>query len=300
MRRFENEDCLDFLATLEDNSVDLVITDPPYFGIVKNDWDNQWKSEEEYLQWCKMWTEECFRVLKPNRCFYVWGTTKTDTFLRYKLDVLNQIEDAHYQNWIIWHYDWGGRTKKTYARKHEDLLMYSKGKDFLFNADDVRIERAVKTNMNLQRKIGLLRKRLDGKSFSEKDIHSWKKYNYDKLPEDTQALTDILSELETKNSKFEKGKIPTDVWMKNNHTTSKEYAGWHPTQKPLVLLDRVIKGNTNEGDVVLDIFNGSGSTMIAAEKSNRVFWGCELDDGYYSKAIDRAIELTEEKNERKN
>ena len=293
----KNTDCLDLLSSLEDDSVDLICVDPPYFEIVKNEWDNQWSSEEEYLDWCERWTTECFRVLKPNRCFYVWGTTKTDTFIKYKLNVLNQIGSAHYHNWIIWHYDWGGRTKKTYARKHEDLLMYSKGKEFLFNADDVRVERAVKTNMNLQRKMNLLRKKIAGTPFSEKDTHSWKKYNFEKLLEEESALETTLAELEAKNSKFEKGKIPTDVWQKNNHTTSAEYAGWHPTQKPLVLLERIIKGNSNEGDLVLDCFSGSGSTMIAAQNTNRKFIGCELDEEYYEKSLERFKKLTQlEKN----
>ena len=235
----QNKDCLGFLRELEDDSIDMVVVDPPYFQIVKNSWDNQWASEQEYLDWCDKWTRECFRVLKPGRCFYVWGTTKTDTFLRYKLDVLNRVTDAYYQNWIIWHYDWGGRTKKTFARKHEDLLMYSKGKEFLFNADDVRIP--YKTKKNVRKGA-------------------------------------------TNNPK---GKIPTDVWEKNNHTTSKEYAGWHPTQKPIVLLERVIKANTNEGDVVLDCFSGSGSTMIAAAKCGRSFLGSELDTEYCDKSLKR-------------
>ena len=46
----QNKDCLDFLSELEDDTVDLVVTDPPYFQIVKNEWDNQWSSEEEYLE----------------------------------------------------------------------------------------------------------------------------------------------------------------------------------------------------------------------------------------------------------
>ena len=172
--RLENEPCLEFLKSIEDNSVALINVDPPYFKIVKNDWDNQWKTEDEYLNWCREWTEECFRVLKPNGCFYVWGTTKTDTFLRYKLEVLNKIQGAHYQNWIIWHYDWGGRTKKTFARKHEDLLMYSKGETFLFNADAVRQERAVNVNMALQRKIKLLEKKIKNPDevFTDKDQSS--------------------------------------------------------------------------------------------------------------------------------
>jgi len=286
---YENKDCLEFLKSLDDESVDLVIVDPPYFEIIKDDWDNQWNSEQEYLDWCMEWTTECFRVLKPGRCFYVWGTTKEDTFLRYKLDVLNKQKNAHYQNWIIWHYDWGGRTKKNFARKHEDLLMYSKGKEFLFNADDVLEERAVKTNMGLQRQMNLLKKKIAGKEFDEKDKKSWKTYSFDKLEPIHYAIK--LQELQAKNTKFEKGKIPTDVWKKNNHTTSKEYAGWHPTQKPVELLERIIKANSNEGEVVLDVFNGSGSTTIACNKTNRIFWGCEFDKEYYEKSLKRIEDM---------
>ena len=290
----QRKDCVEFLESLEDESVDLIIVDPPYFKIVKDDWDNQWKTEQEYLDWCKVWTEECFRVLKPKGCFYVWGTTKADTFLRYKLDILNNIKGAYYQNWIIWHYDWGGRTKKNFARKHEDLLMYSKGKEFTFNADDVREERAVKTNMALSRKIKLLEKIIadPNTEFNEKDKKSWKTYRFDKLdPSSYQSELDILR---SKNATFQKGKIPTDVWMKNNHTTSKEYAGWHSTQKPLALLERIILANTNPGEVVLDCFSGSGSTMIAAKRHGRSFVGAEIDQDYYDKSIVRMKELTNE------
>ena len=159
-----NQDCIQFLKQLPDESVDLVVTDPPYFIGYDGGkgWDSQWETEEDYLDWCKEWTSECARVLKPGKCLYVWGTTKTDTFLKYKLDVLNSLEDMVYQNWIIWAYDWGGRTKKKFPRKHEDLLMYSKGKEFDFFADSVKVERAVKSNMNLIRKMNLINKFIDG------------------------------------------------------------------------------------------------------------------------------------------
>ena len=106
----------------------------------------------------------------------------------------------------------------------------------------------------------------------------------------------VIEELQKKNTKFEKGKIPTDVWNKNNHTTSKEYAGWHPTQKPISLLERVIKAHTNEGGVVLDCFSGSGSTAIACNILNRKFVGCELDEEYYEKSLER-IETLSQKEE---
>lgn len=286
-----NKDCLEFIKNIKSESVDLVLTDPPYFEIVKNDWDNQWKSEDEYIEWCREWTKECVRVLKPNRCLYVWGTTKTDTFLKYKINVLNSFEELYYKNWIIWSYDWGGRPRNNFARKHEDLLMYSKGKDFLFNADDVCIERAVKTNMGLERKKNLLKKKIKGEEFTDKDKKSWETYRLESLVT-SLGLQELLTDFEKKSIKFAKGKIPTDVWNKNNHTTSKEYCNWHPTQKPLELLERVIKANTNKGDVVLDIFSGSGSTAIAANNTGRIFWGCEKDTEYYEKSLIRIEELS--------
>jgi len=239
----ENKDCLDYLKTLEDNSVDLIINDPPYFEIIKDQWDNQWKSEDEYLAWCKEWTEECVRVLKPNRMMCIWGTTKTDTFLRYKLEVMNSEKEMNYRNWVIWSYDWGGRPRNNFARKHEDLLIYSKGKEWLFNDADIRVPYKVKKNVRKGAKNNPL------------------------------------------------GKIPTDVWQKNNHTTSKEYVKWHPTQKPLSLLERLIKAYTNEGDVVLDIFSGSGSTMMAAKRTNRIFKGCEVDKDFCDKSLVRLEEM---------
>ena len=150
----ENKDCLEYLKTLEDGSVDLVLTDPPYFiGFDGGKgWDKQSKSEDDYLYWCEAWTEECTRVLKPNRMLVIWGTLKTDTFLRHKLEILNKIPGLCGQNEIIWSYNWGGRIKNNFARKHEYAWCYSKGKEFLFNADDVRVERKVKSNMNSSKK----------------------------------------------------------------------------------------------------------------------------------------------------
>lgn len=235
-----NGDCLNFLKNVKSESVDLVLTDPPYFISYDGGkgWDSQWKNEDEYLSWCQEWTQECHRVLKPNRMMLVFGTLKTDTFIRYKLNVLNNIPDFHSQNEIVWSYNWGGRTKENFARKHEYAWCYSKGEKFLFNADDVRVERKQKINIRT-------------------------------------------------GQPFQKGTIPTCVWEKNNHTTSKEYVNWHPTQKPIEILNRAIRAYTNPGDTVMDIFSGSGSTMIACQQSDRLFIGSELDNEYYTKSIER-------------
>lgn len=146
--QLELNNALDFLATVDSDSIDYINVDPPYYiGFDGGKgWDSQWQTEQEYLDWCLLWTTELVRILKPGRMLTVWGTLKTDTFLRYKLDVLNSFDDMQPQTEIIWSYNWGGRTRKNFARKHEYAWNYSKGQDFLFNADDVRVERKMKTN----------------------------------------------------------------------------------------------------------------------------------------------------------
>jgi len=238
----QNVDCLEYLKTLGTDSVDLVLTDPPYFiGFDGGKgWDSQWKNEDEYLVWCADWTAECVRVLKPNRMLIVWGTLKTETFIKYKLQT---SADARLtpQNEIIWSYNWGGRTKNNFARKHEYAWCWSKGKEFLFNDDAVRVERKLSKNIRT-------------------------------------------------GQAYEKGTIPTCIWEKNNHTTSKDFCGWHPTTKNLEVLERLIRAYTDPGDTVLDIFMGSGSTAIAAERCDRKYVGCERDEEYYAKSLERIRE----------
>lgn len=242
--QIENRDCLEYLKGVPDNSVDLVIADPPYFIGYDGGkgWDSQWSSEAEYLAWCDEWTKECVRVLKDNRMLIVWGTLKTDTFLRYKLDSLTANPALTGQNEIVWSYNWGGRSKKNFARKVEYAWCYSKGSDFLFNGDDVRVERKVKKNLRTGE-------------------------------EHTQ------------------GTIPTTVWEKNNHTTSKDFIGWHPTTKNVEVLERMILAYTNEGDTVLDVFMGSASTAVAAYRNGRNTIGCEKDEEYFNLSLERLAKL---------
>lgn len=242
---YKNSDCLEFLESIPDESIDLILTDPPYYIGYDGGkgWDTQWKSDSDYLEWLEKWTILCAKKLKPNRMLCVFGTLKYDNFLHYKLDVLNKIPNLFPQNEIVWSYNWGGRSNSNFARKHEFIWCYSKTPKFLFNSDDIRIGRKQKIN-----------------------IRTGKEY--------------------------EKGTIPTCVWEKNNHTTSKEYCDWHPTQKPIEILERFIKAYTPENGTVLDIFAGSASCMVACENTNRIFIGCEKDSDYYQKSLQRYNSLT--------
>ena len=71
LNKIYNQDCIKFMKTLPDKCVDLIIADPPYFKIC-GDFDFIWKTVDEYIEWCKIWTMECNRILKDNGSFYIW------------------------------------------------------------------------------------------------------------------------------------------------------------------------------------------------------------------------------------
>lgn len=247
--RLENADCTDFLKSVDDESVGLVIADPPYnIGFDGGrGWDRR-MPEDDWVEWCLGWTRDCARILQPGRMLVVWGTLKdSNQFMRYKIAVDDDPElgrDLLSENEIVWSYNWGGRNKHNFARKHEYAWCWRKaGADLLFNADDVRVERKMKINPRT------------GRTFSQ-------------------------------------GTIPTCVWERNNHTTSKEFCGWHPTTKNIELLQRMVRAWTNIGDVVVDPFSGSGSTAIAAIREGRAFMGSEIDPEYCSRSIARIHDLT--------
>ena len=143
----KNEDCLDFLKSLDDNSVGHINADPPYnIGYDGgDDWDT-FPSEKEYLDWCREWITECERVLMPNRMLCIWGTQKSDTFFRLKLDVLNQT-NLTAQSAIHWSYNWGGRPRNNFAHKFETAWCYSKGDEFYFDRTNVEVPRKMKINI---------------------------------------------------------------------------------------------------------------------------------------------------------
>lgn len=232
-------DCLGFLSSIADSSIDHINCDPPY-NTGNYLWD-QTIDDDAYLVWCRQWLSQCARILKPNRMMCIWGSQKTDLFFRLKLEVLNHLDGMVGQPAIHWSYNWGGRTKSNFAHKFETAWCYSKGDSFLFNADDVRIERKMPINIRTG------------------------------LP-------------------YEHGTIPTTVWEGNLATVSLEAkeSRFHETVKPQFVLQRMIRAYTNPGDTVLDCFSGSGSTLIAAAKTGRVFFGCEKDEDFVKKSIERA------------
>lgn len=132
-------DSIQILKEIESQSIDLIFADPPYgigkdFGVSKDTWENARK----YLEWCKIWIDECMRILKPNGTMYFMSSTQympfLDCYVSEKYFVINRI---------IWSYDSSGvQPKNKFGSSYEPILMitHSKNSSYVFNADDILVE----------------------------------------------------------------------------------------------------------------------------------------------------------------
>lgn len=108
---------------------------PPYFEIVKNSWDNQWKTEDDYINWCINWSKECFRILKPNGLFYIWGAVgkhKKHPFIKYMIK-LEETTDFNFINWITMRNFRVFGNSKHFPFARQELLVYGKNNNFTYN-----------------------------------------------------------------------------------------------------------------------------------------------------------------------
>ena len=125
-------DVLDYLKTLNDKSVDLIIADPPYFQVYGK-FDFVFKSEKEYVEWCRKWLLECKRVLKDTGTLILYGSLGKRQITFARLAVM--IEDKELflrQNWITQRNTRGIGTKTNYMSAREDILFLTKTKDYKF------------------------------------------------------------------------------------------------------------------------------------------------------------------------
>ena len=126
-----NQCCIEGMRELDNESVDIIICDPPY-NIGKDFGNNSWNVDnDEYLLWCDQWIEQCIRILKPTGTLYIYGFSEILAFIRVRIKINVR--------WIVWHY-----TNKVtpslnfWQRTHESILVCSKNKRPNFNRDDVR------------------------------------------------------------------------------------------------------------------------------------------------------------------
>jgi len=139
-------DCLELLKELEDDSIDLIVTDPPYNKVY--DTKVQSLSNILFKGFIQDLVKELYRVLKPNGSLYlIMGWTEISYFY-IALEQIGLIP----QNWITWNYTNGIGSRNKYSQRHEDILFFTKGKDFIFNTEKIRVK-AVK-NIGFRLKSG--------------------------------------------------------------------------------------------------------------------------------------------------
>jgi DNA modification methylase len=141
-------DCLVAMKTLKDESVDLIVTDPPYnlnknYG---NESDN--RTHDEYLSFTRKWLQEAKRVLKPNGTIYVFMGVR---YISYVYAILEKELGFQFNSWITWFYTQGIGKTKGFSPRHDDILMFTKSKDFKFNLDNVRVPQKYYRSVNNMR-----------------------------------------------------------------------------------------------------------------------------------------------------
>lgn len=236
-------DVFDFLNKLDDNSIDLAIIDPPY-NIKIDSWD-EFLNFDTYMKFTKKWIDLTLKKLKQNSSLYMFNNSFNSAI------IVNYLtsKDIDFKNWIIWYKKDGfGPSKRKYVNNQETILYYTKGKNYTFNADDIRVPYSSRDRINAAKKKGILK---NGKRWYP-------------------------------NSK---GKLCSDVWeissnRHKNKINGKLVKSIHPTPKPEDLIERIVKASSNKGDVILDLFSGTGTTSYIAKKFDRDFVGCEINQEY--------------------
>lgn len=247
-------DCVAGLQQLAAGSIDLVFADPPFnIGYDYDEYDDR-LDEEKYLDWCRQWMGEVQRVLKADGTF--WLAIGDEYAAELKL-VAKQL-GFHTRNWVIWYYTFGVHCKSKFTRSHAHLFYFTKDKArFTFDREAIAVPSA------RQLVYGDRRANPTGR-----------------VPDDTWILRP--------QDAAESFEADEDTWyFPRVSGTFKERAGFHGCQMPEQLLGRIIKACSRPGEIVLDPFAGSASTLVVAKKLGRRPIGFELSQEYAKRGQER-------------
>lgn len=247
------QDCIKGLAKVEPSTIDLAFADPPFNIGYEYDVYHDSRSDDEYLDWSRRWIDGVWKALKPTGTFWL---AIGDEYAA-ELKVIAQ-KDVGFRcrSWVLWYYTFGVNCKRAFSRSHTHLLYFVKNPDeFTFNADDpaVRVPSA--------RQLVYADGRANPKG---------------RLPDNTWILRpqDLPGGFSAQE----------DTWyFPRVAGTFKEREGFHGCQMPEQLLGRIIRCCSNPGDIVLDPFGGSGTTLTVAKKLGRQWLGFELSAEYVTR-----------------
>jgi site-specific DNA-methyltransferase (adenine-specific) len=245
-------DSLEWLKSVKSESIDLCFSDPPY-NIAKADWD-KFESQEQYLEWSISWISEAARVLKPTGSLYICGFSEILADLKHPA-----MKYFNCCKWLIWSYRNKANLGDDWGRSHESILHLRKSKDYRINVDPVRIPYGAHTL---------------------------------KYPAHPQAETSQYGNGNKKRAAYfwtphPNGAKPKDVFEIPTICNGMAEKTKHPTQKPEELLRKILLASSNESDIVLDPFSGSGTTITVAEQLGRKWIGCDINGEYNTWAMKR-------------
>lgn len=129
-------DALELFKSIPDESVDLIIADPPYNLGKDYGNNNDTKDFDDYLEFSRNWLKEAHRVLKSTGTIYLFMGVR---FISYLYSILERELNMELNSWITWYYTQGIGKTKGFSPRHDDILMFNKSKKFIFNIDDIRI-----------------------------------------------------------------------------------------------------------------------------------------------------------------
>ncbi|MCL2672592.1 MAG: site-specific DNA-methyltransferase [Clostridiales bacterium] len=243
-------DSIEWLRHIRDSSVDLIFADPPY-NIAKADWD-RFESQEKYIEWSLLWIQEAARILKPSGSLYICGFSEI-------LADLKHPSMRYFQGckWLIWSYKNKANLGNDWGRSHESILHLRKSKEYRINVDAVRVPYGAHTLKYPSHPQAETSQYGNGK----RSYDLWTPHPDGAKPKDVFELPVICNGMPEKTK--------------------------HPTQKPEELLRKILLASSNENEIILDPFSGSGTTLVVAEQLGRKWIGCDINDAYNGWAIDR-------------
>ncbi len=287
-------DCLDWMEQWSVDSVDLIYLDPPFNSNTKYNilystegggqaqyraFNDTWRWDDDavdrldayrgaggrlahnavvglhrvlgesgmlaYLTYMAERLEHMHRLLRPTGSIYLHCDPTMSHYLKIVMDAIFGAEN--FRNEIVWAYKSTSQARRWFPRKHDTILFYSKSLSWTFNPDAVHVPYK-----------GKMPRRINDPSRNRGGSGQW--------PGDS---------VENLKRRARKGKIPEDWWEMTFGPNNPERLGY-PTQKPLALLERIIKASSNVGDIVLDPFCGCGTTIDAARRLNRRWIGIDV------------------------
>jgi DNA modification methylase len=241
-------DALDVLGALPAGAVDLVYADPPFAtGVVRRGraggYDDRTPGGlDAYLAWLEAVLARVHHALAAHGSLFLHLDYRAAHHARVALDRVFGAE--RFVNEIVWCYAVGGKSRRSFGKKHDTILWYARGPEYRFFPDDVRVARRAGSHMKVElddagRPVQVKRDRKTGKLYRY-PVHA--------------------------------GKVPEDWWadIETLNRGDKERTGW-PTQKPEALLERIIRAASAPGELVCDPFSGSGTTAAVAARLGRRF-----------------------------